>query len=210
MSIRLELSAGRPHLESLEASIRSAFSSGVTDVQEKLELPEVVVYVDDDADSTIPETGIGGFAPSANRLEIHIDPDSEGIGERLEIEFRSTLAHELHHCARWAACGYGETLLEEMVSEGLADHFDIEVNGGVPKPWSIALPKEQLDILEERARNESEDGTYDHDAWFFGSDEEGIPRWAGYALGYAIVEKYMTRSGRKASELVGESAVSFC
>ncbi len=39
-------------------------------------------------------------------------------------------------------------------------------------------------------------------AWFFGSDELGIPRWTGYSLGFKIVRGYLARNpGTKASAL---------
>lgn len=196
-------------LERFEATIHSAFDAGLADVREKLDLPSVEVVVENNPDSIIPETGVGGFAPSASRLEIYIDPSFERLDQSLDMELRSTLAHELHHCARWEACGYGETLLEEMVSEGLADHFDIEVNGNAPKPWSVALSEAQLKLLKVRALEESAQGNHDHDAWFFGSEEQGIPRWAAYSLGFSLVGAYIDKTGRKASELVGEKASVF-
>ena len=51
----------------------------------------------------------------------------------------------MHHCARWGTVGYGETLLEAMISEGLAEHFDIEVNKTKPTMWATALDKKNLE-----------------------------------------------------------------
>ena len=45
------------------------------------------------------------------------------------------------------------------------------------------------------------DTDYNHDAWFFGSDNEGIHKWTGYTLGYHIAKKYIEKSGKKGSEL---------
>lgn len=150
---------------------------------------------------------MGGYAPNAHLMYIHLDPDCADLAPRLEVEIKSTPAHELHHCARWAARGYGTTLLEAVISEGLADHFDIEINGGEPKPWSIALRGAELANIQVKAQEEYTNETYNHGEWFYGTGS--IPRWAGYALGYALVDTHIEKTGKKASALVGEDARLF-
>lgn len=43
----------------------------------------------------------------------------------------ATIIHELHHCSRSAGRGYGRTLLEALVSEALAQHFEADFREGV-------------------------------------------------------------------------------
>ena len=206
MSINLHILKASGRLDKFEASIKKAFEAGINDVQNKLTLPPLDVVVVDEADMAIAETGVGGSAPNAHVLYIYINPDFANLEAVLELEIRSTLAHELHHCARWAAVGYGTTLLEAIVSEGLADHFDTEVNGGSPKPWSIALSEDELQSTMLKAK-ESFNSDYNHSDWFYGSKE--IPRWAGYSLGFKIVGDYITKTGKSASELVATSHTEF-
>jgi uncharacterized protein YjaZ len=206
MSIKLHILKASERLEKFEADINKAFEAGINDVQNKLTLPRLDVVVVDDADMAIAETGVGGSAPNAHVLYIYINPNFANLEAVLELEIRSTLAHELHHCARWAAVGYGTTLLEAIVSEGLADHFDIEVNGGSPKPWSIALSEDELQSTILKAK-ESFNSDYNHSDWFYGSKE--IPRWAGYSLGFKIVGEYINKTGKSASELVATSHTEF-
>jgi uncharacterized protein YjaZ len=209
MSINLYILKASGRLKVLENQIESAFDGVLRGIENKITLPHVDVVIDDDVNSVIPETGVGGFAPSANLLYIHINPDFKGIEQKIDFEIKSTLAHELHHCARWASCGYGKTLLEAIISEGLADHFDIEINNGPPKPWSVAVAGSELEKLKEKARSEFTNDNYDHSVWFFGSESKNIPRWTGYSLGFSLVGDYIKKSGKKASELVSERAESF-
>jgi len=186
-----------------EPQIRKILPIVVSAVERQIILPDIEVIVEDKPEATIPETGMGGFAPDANRLFIRIDPEKESLRKNFEREFRSTLTHELHHCARWASVGYGTTLLEAMVSEGLADHFDIEVNGGDPKPWSVSVEGEELQELREKAEPFL-NSEYDEAEWFFGAGE--LPKWTGYSLGFAIVGDYIEHAGKSASELVNVKA----
>ncbi len=209
MSINLYILKASGRLKTFEDQINSAFEVALRDVENKITLPSVDVIINDDASSAIPETGVGGFAPSAHLLYIYIDPNFKDIKQKIDFEIKSTLAHELHHCARWASCGYGETLLEAVISEGLADHFDIEINGGAPKQWSIAVDGDALEMLKGKATKEFDNDKYNHSTWFFGSESENIPRWTGYSLGFSLVGDYIKSSGKKASELVSASANTF-
>lgn len=206
MSVNLHILKASGRLEKFETSIKKAFEVGIHDTQSKLTLPILDVVVVDDADMAIAETGVGGSAPNAHVLYIYINPEFVKLEQTLEFEIKSTLAHELHHCARWATVGYGTTLLEAIVSEGLADHFDIEINGGKPKPWSVALPEKELQSILLKAQEEF-NSEYNHSDWFFGSKE--IPRWAGYSLGFKIVGDYIAQTGKSASQLVATVHTEF-
>ncbi|MGH7141584.1 MAG: DUF2268 domain-containing putative Zn-dependent protease [Minisyncoccia bacterium] len=209
MNITPHLLDASGRLDVYEASIRSAFEEGLRKVEAVLALPAVDVVVADNPDAAIPETGVGGFSPSAHLVYISIDPLHPALEKNLEREIQSTLAHELHHCARWQAVGYGKTLLEALVSEGLADHFDLEVNGGEPKPWSVAIGGDALEAMQEKAKADFFNEHYNHAAWFFGSQQDGIPRWAGYSLGFHLAAEYMKKMQKSAADLVAEDAKLF-
>ena len=207
MSISFHILDAGGRLEKFQVQISDSLRVGLEHIEQELSLPSIDVVVVDDPHSAIPETGVGGSAPTAHLLYIYVDPEFTDLDKTLDFEIRSTLAHELHHCARWANIGYGSTLLEAIVSEGLADHFDIEINGGVPKLWDTAIQREGLETLLEMAKLEFTNSDYDHAAWFYGSAK--IPRWAGYSLGFKLVGDYMQKTQKKASELVSEPASSF-
>jgi uncharacterized protein YjaZ len=145
--------------------------------------------------ATILNYAIGGYTPDAHTVYISLDAASITLALK---ELSHTLAHELHHTMRWRTVGYGETLGEALVTEGLAQVFEREVFGEVPYPWTNALTAEQSKELLQKARANFWQ-PYDHDAWFFGSAE--IPHWAGYGLGYQLVKTYCEQHNLTASKL---------
>jgi hypothetical protein len=153
----------------------------------------------------IPGIGIGGYCLGPNALYLNIDTGVENIEEAIDKQILRMLAHELHHCMRSRGPGCGDTLYEAMVSEGLADHFEIEVTDCIPQKWCIALDNDQLKQMEEKAKllywNK-----YCHDKWFYGSEPNEVPNWTGYILGFKIIDNYLKVSNQKASKLFDKSA----
>src|SRR5262249_55170382 len=79
-----------------------------------------------DAAQAIPQIGVGGFSdPATGNVSISIDAHPpEGLRKALETWIPASVAHELDHSSRIrTGPGYGVTLAQAMVSEGLADHF---------------------------------------------------------------------------------------
>jgi uncharacterized protein YjaZ len=95
--------------------------------------------------------------------------------------------------ARWTRPGYGATLGEALVSEGLACVFETGFRGGVPPFWARALDARALRDAEALARPSLADRAYDHRAWFFGAPDDGLPRHVGYSLGFEIAARQLDR-----------------
>ncbi len=148
---------------------------------------------------TIPETGTNGFTnPTNGAIDITIDPVSKlGLARTLRRWLPSTIAHEAQNSARVVhGPGFGQTLLEWMVSEGLADVFSSAAFPATPTlPWTNALTADEEQRLWQQAQpslNQPNSGSSRlYDRWFFGGG--GIPRWAGYTIGTHIVEGYLAR-----------------
>lgn len=179
---------------------------GVFDVASRqISVSGTIVTVTTDAQRVIPGWGIGGFTLDAANVELAIDPrlDSGLLAQRLP----QMTAHELHHVARFRGPGYGQTLLEALVSEGLADHYAVDSLGGIP-PWSQALSPADLELWLDRAREEFDSPAYDHAAWFLGRGT--IPVWAGYSIGFELVARYRAaHPGATAASLVDTPAEAF-
>ncbi len=189
--------------------IESLVRETVLAINNKMPISGIRIRLVNDPGMIIPEIGLGGFNPSATEVFISVDPKRTNLADILEKELAPLLAHEIHHAKRRRSVGYGNTLLEAMISEGLADHFSKELTGIAPPPWSIALNENELTIWEQEARTHWNDSGYNHDAWFFGA-AANIPRWAGYSIGYELVKKYLeAESGRLSSNLHDEAAASF-
>ena len=207
-AICLDLSAAGS-LVAHQAVIEEEVTRTLDAVQPLLGVTTLRISVIADPTMVIPEVGMGGFNPSADEVRLYADPSWPDLESVLRSELLLQLAHEIHHAMRRRAIGYGSTLLQAAVSEGLADHFSLEASGGTsPPPWALALTPAELAtwIPEVEARAT---GAYDHAAWFVGASAS-IPRWTGYAVGFELVRAYMEKDPtRRASALVGEPATSF-
>ncbi|QJD17170.1 DUF2268 domain-containing putative Zn-dependent protease [Paracoccus sanguinis] len=167
----------RHGLTAVLPGLRATVAEAVRLTQAHAALPDFDVTVRVDPDRCIPGWGVGGLAPAPGVIEIALIPDL-CTPERLI----RTLVHEFHHLIRWDGPGYGRTLGEALVSEGLAGQFVREVLGGPPDPWDQTPVAEGL---AKRAIAEWSRPGYDHGAWFFGQGE--LRRWVGYGLGARIV-----------------------
>jgi uncharacterized protein YjaZ len=155
----------------------------------------------------IPEKGHVGYAPEPGLVYVTVDPSHTYLRANAGRSLERMLAHELHHSSRWEGPGYGNTLGQALVSEGLAGHFAQEAFGGEPEPWE-SLPVSILRSYVARAQDEWSSAEYGHKAWFFGSPE--MPRWLGYSLGYRLVAQYLALHRQaRASGLVNAGAEMF-
>ena len=180
----------------------------IRSIQMVLPVGHLIIRIVDNPALIIPEIGIGGFNPNQN--EVVIAFDSDFFGQRKDtINYKMILCHEIHHAVRRRSVGYGSTLLEAIISEGLADHFSMEITGVVAPPWSVALHKDDLKQLTEIAQPLWTNSNYNHDKWFFGTDPT-IPRWSGYAIGFAMVDNYLKKyPSVTAGQLHNEPAETF-
>ncbi len=205
MPVDIHVLTGSGRLVAHAGRIRAQLGAAATAAVRHLPLEDagVDIVVRDDPRMVIEEVGLGGYAPDGHTVFLALDPDHEHFERVLELEVFRTLAHELHHVARRRASALGHTLLDALVSDGLADHFSIEVTGMEPGPWAVALDPEQTAATCERARGDYDNPRYDHSAWFFGSTDFEIPRWTGYSLGFQLVGDYLERHpGSSAAALV--------
>lgn len=192
-----------------ETTIRELLESTAQQVSLALELSGVTIAVIPDRGRAIAGYGLGGFTPSGSLVEMYVDPSFPGLAQHLADRVPRLAAHELHHARRWRGPGYGRTLFDAIVSEGLADHFSVELLGEPPPPWSDAFPRDRTAHFFDLARPELDSSTYDHERWFF-SASPTLPRWTGYTLGYRVVEAYKaSRPGTTAAQLVTTPAEAF-
>ena len=155
----------------------------------------------------IPEKGHLGYSPEPGIVYITVDPKNLSFCSNHNNSLERMFAHELHHAARWAGPGYGFTLGEAIVSEGLAGHFTLELFGGEPEPWeSLNEVEVQSHIL--RTRKDWDRTDYDHNAWFYGTSN--LPRWLGYTVGFNLVTRFLLANPHlRASMLTNVNAKAF-
>ena len=138
----------------------------------------------------IPQTGTAGVT---DRLTGHI---TTGFGRTPRSSIRRavafwmprTLSHEVDHSVRiLAGPGFGPTLLDQIISEGISSVFDEAAFPGPANPWDNAISHSRECALWHTAQSQlGSPGLYD--LWMFGSP--GVPYWTGFAIGYHIVKDY--------------------
>jgi hypothetical protein len=196
-------------LEDHRMLVEQVIRQTVASVNARMPIDHVLIRVVADPTRAIPELGLSGYNPSEAEVLIFVDPRSPVLSQSLPTDLASVLAHEMHHAKRRRTVGYGSTLLEAAVSEGLADHFSVELTRGEPPLWARALTGSELERWIARAMETWTDRPYDHSGWFVGTDPN-IPRWAGYAIGFEIVRVYLSaHPDRRAAGLVDEPAATF-
>lgn len=207
-NVRLHILNASGAFDLVSKLIEDEFAKSLRRISDTLSISDVDVALYNNPKGVIPEVGIGGYSPNGHLVFVYLDSRLPTLKRIIQEQLKRTLAHELHHCIRWRNPGYGKTLLEALVSEGLADHFDREVNGGSPQPWCTALHGEEVTTFFKRAEREYNAKDYHHREWFFGTGS--IPRWAGYALGYQLVRMYRkAHPDQTAATLVSAQAEMF-
>ncbi len=175
-------------LDPFRTQIESIARQTMLQIREQMPIDNLFIEVRNAPENTIPEIGMGGFNPDSERVILSLDPSFPDFEAALNAEFAFQLAHEVHHARRRRAIGYGSTLLQATVSEGLADHFAMEVTGKSAPLWSLAVQGQELEEVFQLAEAEWDNTSYNHSAWFIGTSQE-IPRWAGYSMGYELVRR---------------------
>jgi hypothetical protein len=187
----LEASGG---LADIRADLIRNFEAAYATISKLIPPPRLDVIVQRLAGETIPEMGIVGRAYRGTLFAMTVDPDNPNLARSLQDgALYRQIVHEVHHCLRMAGPGYGWTLGEALVSEGLAGQFVRSLIDSEPEPWENAISSEALrtapvDMKALAATN------YDHQSWFYGTGAH--PRWLGYTLGYQMVSSWLKTAGQ--------------
>lgn len=178
--------------------VRRAFAPAIAAVSRHLPLSEIdiAVYA---SDSVIPEVGMNAFAEHGNLIRLWLDPKHPALTNHFDLSFTALLAHELHHVIRERGPGYGRSLRDSLVSEGLACQFEREVVGHLP-PYGTEVPADE--VTARLARIAPQLGGPFSPAWMFGSHELGIERSFGYRLGSTLVGQWLRSQAMTAAEAV--------
>lgn len=189
-----------------DTGILSVLENTVQTVNQHLHHQGCNIVIVVDPESTIPEEGIGGFAWGPDYIKIALDIDHKiPIREIITEHLPPTLAHELHHARRDKDVGYGDTLGEALITEGLACAFEEMLHPGRLVQYAHNLSNKELVEVSEKARPLLGEKDYNHALWFFSEDGD-IKRWAGYSLGYDIVKRYMEATSKDPAQLVNTPA----
>lgn len=141
--------------------------------------------------------GIQGWCPSKNAIHLYIHPKCDNNTALIE-----TLAHEYNHTV-FRSYHSWNTVAEGLVAEGLAEHFRLEYVGGKRAKWTEVLSqKESMIWLEKISPVLQSKSSEDYDNVFTNFDEEPYPLWAGYTIGYYLVQNYRNQNKLSWEELM--------
>lgn len=183
----IHLLNARHKLTGIMSELRATLREAVALVSEHIDIPDVDVVVRAETGGGIPTWGVKGRSAGPALIEITLDP------HRFSAPLLTrTMIHEIHHLIRWDGPGYGRSLGEALVSEGLAGHFVLQLLGGKPDPWDIVTPAEGA---TKQAMNEWARLDYDHARWFSGAGD--LRKWTGYGLGHRLIAEYLAENPDK-------------
>ncbi len=140
-------------------------------------------------------------------------PSSVSIWDNLvRKELNRALAHEMHHAKREDLCGYGGSLGQTFVSEGLACCFEEEFEN-IPH-WSRHLIADEnyLHAFQKYAQRmvwhlKKPEKKWEYDLRLLGrKDHPDYPAYCGYTLGYLVCSEWLRIHGLKASQQIGTKA----
>lgn len=150
--------------------------------------------------SAIPETGETGYATLPNSIGWLVDPHhAGGVGATIQRELRVALFRELHQLVRYTAVGKPESLMDDVVTEGMATVFERDAAGASP-PWG-AYTQDAADWVTELSALPPD---ADHGYWLTAIHADGR-RWIGIRAGAYLVDRAVRASGKSAAALVSAS-----
>lgn len=179
----LHLLNSRNALTPILSEIRAAARASVDKAGAHLDLPRFDLVVKP-AFAALPGGGLSGETPAPGLIEVTLAPDRFAADQLDRV-----LVRQLHHLLRWDGPGYGRSLGDALVSEGLAGHFVLQVLGGAPDPRDSTG---QTPGLARQAINAWGRLDYDPERWFRGKGD--LRKGAGYGLGYRIVADHLSHN----------------
>ncbi len=164
-------------------------------------------------------TGFGGIPGWI--MTVYGEPDEYNLA-RVE----AATVHELHHNILGAVVPYNMmtvTVGQYMVLEGLAESFAAELCGAkLVGPWVTEFDESRLDETRRIIGGALQASGFDQvRSYIFGDTVSasagraavGVPLYAGYAIGYRVVQDYLRATGKSvveatfvpAAEIIAES-----
>lgn len=144
------------------------------------------------------KTPLGVTGNSLYKNTVMLIVDQKYSWGKIKKNIQPTFYHELHHLARIKTVGYGKTLEEAIITEGLGIAMEEEMGGNISM-WNKFKNQKEFLFVYSTFQKKKENQKYNHDQWFFG--EKKFPNWAGYKLGYILVSLYCKKTNVKPSRL---------
>ena len=144
--------------------------------------------------------GVLGFSLSASATLLFVWPEGEW---RSALAY--TVVHEYAHLVRNLLFPRGlaagklvymktqqpETLLDAMVTEGIADRFAQTCLPAAQPTWLGGVDSSEVERMWPRVRRRFNVSDANEIRRFLFGDGDRVPTWTGYAIGHAVVNRYL-------------------
>ena len=128
MPIKIHVLGSSSELKPYVNKLKLILEQSIKAVSKVIETGNIDIIIYENPQATIKEIGIGGYTPVANVIFIALDSEHPKFRQNLDSELFYTLVHEINHAIRFRTPVEKESLLEAMISEGLADHFAMQIS----------------------------------------------------------------------------------
>ena len=160
--------------------------------------PKVEIYI---YPLTKKRPKIGGIKANKNGVAYNEALFLFISNELVKEELAALFAHEYHHICRLLylkKSPFDMQLKDSVVIEGMAECAVKEIYGEKwLSPWAKRYSqKEALAIWEKHFVPALHiKGVNNHHSFLYGAKTKGLPLWAGYCIGYYIVQSYLQNNG---------------
>lgn len=157
-----------------------------------------IVIIESQKFFVIQKLGISGSAIGKSCIEVRIDFSHKELQKIIDVELPATIYHEFTHLVRENSVGYGNTLLDSFVSEGISCFVEKSILRNRKIPYIQKIKNEK--ILWSKAQQLLGKPKCNYSEWFLGTGK--LPNWTGYRLGFLIVEAFMKKNNIDLAKLI--------
>lgn len=150
--------------------------------------------------------GIAAFVISPCRIEVMLDTNRDDLLKVIVRDIGAVIAHEVHHVVRASSGVEYKTLLQNIVAEGLACHFETKFNDNQLPSLFDGIQDQDWQQLYELMRPELKSVEFSYPLYFGGEDEAQYPNRAAYWVGFNLVSQYISKHGGCAVSLASVPA----
>ncbi|GHF91591.1 DUF2268 domain-containing putative Zn-dependent protease [Thalassotalea marina] len=186
--------------------LESRAQRSLADIKAHIELPNIDIVISPCSDEYKTESGILGCVSSQYVIDILLDADHANLVDIINRELTAVIAHELHHVIRQSAGIKNKNLIENLITEGLACHFETKFNGNTTPRFFDEIKQYDWRDLFHQMKPHLQDIDFDYPVYFAGKDTKQFPNRAGYWVGFNLVSQYISKHGGCAVSLVASTA----
>ena len=182
--------------------LESKAQRSLIEIEKHIELPNLDIVISPCSEEYKTKSGILGCVSTPYLIEILLDTEREDLAKIIINELTAVIAHELHHAIRASSGVQEKNLIQVLISEGLACHFETKFNGCTTPKFFDEVKKYEWRDLYGQMQTNLKDSDFSYPVYFGGKDIAKFPNRAGYWVGFNLVSEYINKYGGCAATLV--------